>query len=43
MSVRQSDTCIHWNWVAIFSYAASLVVSVAIWKGVFLAVGRLVK
>jgi hypothetical protein len=34
---------VHWNWIAILSYAASLAVSLAIWKGVFLAAGRLMK
>jgi hypothetical protein len=43
MRVRESDGCVQRNWVAIFSYSASLVVSLAIWRGVFLAVGRLVK
>jgi len=43
MWIRESDTSVHWNWIAILSYSASLVFSLAIWKGVFLAVGRLVK
>jgi hypothetical protein len=43
MWIRESERCIHWNWIAIFSYAASLAVSLAIWKGVFLAAGRLLK
>jgi hypothetical protein len=33
----------HWNWIAIFSYATSLAVSLAIWRGLFLAVAHLVK
>jgi hypothetical protein len=43
MWIRESERCMHWNWIAIFSYAASLAVSLAIWKGVFLAAGRLLK
>jgi hypothetical protein len=43
MWIRESDTSVHCNWVAIFSYTASLVVSLAIWKGVFRAVGYLVR
>ena len=27
-----SEKCVHWNWIAIFSYAASLAVSLAIWS-----------
>jgi hypothetical protein len=43
MWIRESDRRVHWNWVAILSYSASLAVSLVIWKGLFLAVGRLVK
>jgi hypothetical protein len=43
MWIRESERSVHWNWIAIFSYAASLAVSLAIWKGVFLAAGRLLK
>ena len=43
MFIRESDRCIHWNWIAIFSYSASLVVSLAIWTGLFRAVVHLVK
>jgi hypothetical protein len=43
MWTRESDRYLHWNWIAIFSYTASLAVSLAIWKGVFRAVGYLVK
>jgi len=43
MWTRQREKCAHWNWIAIFSYSASLAVSVAIWTGVFRAVGHLVK
>jgi hypothetical protein len=43
MWIRESERCIHWNWIAIFSYAASLGVSLAIWRGVFLAAGLLLK
>jgi len=43
MWTRDSDRFLHWNWIAIFSYTASLAVSLAIWKGVFRAVGYLVK
>jgi len=34
---------LHCNWIAIFSYAASLVFCVAAWRGVFWAVGQLVR
>ncbi len=43
MWIRESDRFVHWNWIAIFSYSASLAVSLAIWRGVFRAVGYLVK
>ena len=43
MRFREQETDVQWNWIAIFSYTASLALSVAIWRGVFLAVGRLVK
>jgi hypothetical protein len=43
MWIRESEQCVQWNWIAIFSYSASLVVSVAIWRGLFLAVAHLVK
>ena len=34
---------VHWNWIAIFSYAASLGASLLIWRGLFRAVEHLVK
>jgi len=43
MWIRESETSVQWNWTAIFSYAASLAVSLAIWRGVFRVVGLLVK
>jgi hypothetical protein len=43
MWTREPETHVHWNWTAIFSYAASLAVSLAIWRGVFLAVEHLLK
>jgi len=43
MWARERESCVHWNWIAIFSYAASLAVSVAIWTGLFLAVEHLLK
>ena len=43
MWIRESETYVHWNWTAIFSYTASLAVSLAIWRGLFLAVGRFVR
>ena len=45
MWIRESEKCIgvHWNWIAIFSYTASLAVSLAIWRGLFRAVEHLVK
>jgi len=41
--VRANEECAHWNWIAIFSYAGSLAVSLAIWTGLFRAVGHLLK
>jgi hypothetical protein len=43
MWIRESDRSVHWNWIAIFSYTASLAVSLAIWKGLFRAAQLLVK
>jgi hypothetical protein len=43
MWIRENERDGNWNWIAILSYTASLVVSLAIWKGLFLAVGRLAK
>lgn len=43
MWIRESQKCNHWNWIAIFSYTASLAVSLAIWKGLFRAVQLLMK
>ena len=43
MWIPESERCVHFNWIAIFSYCASLAVSLAIWGGVFRAVGHLVK
>jgi hypothetical protein len=43
MWTQDSDRSVQWNWIAIFSYTASLVVSLAIWRELFLAVHLLVK
>jgi hypothetical protein len=43
MWIRERDCYVHCNWIAIFSYTASLAVSLAIWRGVFRAIGHLVK
>jgi hypothetical protein len=43
MWIRESERYVHWNWIAIFSYGASLALSLAIWRGVFRAVEHLVK
>ena len=43
MWTREGEKCTHWNWIAIFSYTASLAVSLAVWRGLFLAVEHLVK
>jgi len=37
------EKCAQWNWIAIFSFAGSLAVSLAIWTGLFRAVQHLVK
>jgi hypothetical protein len=39
--VRANEKFVHWNWIAIFSYAGSLAVSLAIWTGLFRALGHL--
>jgi hypothetical protein len=41
--VRANEKLVHWNWIAIFSYAGSLFASLAIWTGLFRAVGHLLK
>jgi hypothetical protein len=43
MRFREQEADVQWNWIAIFSYTASLAVSVAIWRSLFLAVERLIK
>ena len=43
MWTQDSDRSVQWNWIAIFSYTASLVVSLAIWRELFLAVHFLVR
>lgn len=43
MWIREAEKCVHFNWIAIFSYAASLAVSLAVWRGLFRAVEHLVK
>jgi hypothetical protein len=43
MWIRGSEKRVHWNWIAIVSYTASLAVSLAIWRGLFRAVEHLVK
>ena len=43
MWVREHERYICWNWIAIFSHAAAMVVSLAIWREVFRAVQLLVK
>ncbi len=43
MWTQDSDRSVQWNWIAIFSYSASLIVSLAIWRELFLAVHLLVK
>jgi hypothetical protein len=43
MWTRETESRVHCNWIAIFSYAASIAVSLAIWRGLFLAVEHLVK
>lgn len=43
MWIRESERYVQWNWIAIFSYTASLIVSLAIWRSLFRAVEHLVK
>jgi hypothetical protein len=43
MWIRESEQYLHLNWIAIFSYTASLALSLAIWRGLFVAVERLVR
>jgi hypothetical protein len=43
MWIREGETCAHLNWIAIFSYSASLVLSLAIWGGLFRAAEHLMR
>jgi hypothetical protein len=43
MWIREIERCVHWNWIAIFSYSASLALSLAIWRGLFRAAEHLMK
>jgi hypothetical protein len=43
MWIRESERYVQYNWIAIFSYTASLAVSLVIWRGLFRAVEYLVK
>ena len=43
MHVRKTERAIQWNWVAIFSYAACVAISAAIWTGVIRGVQYLVR
>jgi len=40
---HQRERYVHWNWIAIFSYTASLAVSLAIWRGLFWALEFLLR
>jgi len=43
MWMREPEERVEWNWTAIVSYAASLVFSLAIWRGLFRAIEHLAK
>lgn len=43
MWIREGNEYEQWNWTAILSYTASLAVSLVIWRGLFLAVARLIR
>jgi hypothetical protein len=43
MWIRERERCVHWNWIAIFSYSASLALSLAVWRGLFRAAEHLMK
>jgi len=43
MLIREDERSVHRNWIAILSYTASLVVSLAIWTGLIRAVAHWVK
>jgi len=43
MWTPEPETHSRWNWIAIFSYAASLILSLAIWRGLFRAIEHLLK
>ena len=43
MWTREPERCVHWNWIAILSYAISLALSLAVWRGLSRAVEQLVK
>jgi hypothetical protein len=43
MLVHEREQSAQLNWIAILSYTGSVAVSLAIWVGLFLVVGRFVK
>jgi hypothetical protein len=43
LKTENENESVRWNWVAIFSYAASIAFSLAVWRGLFLAVERLIE
>jgi hypothetical protein len=43
MWTHEPERRVHWNWIVILSYGASLALSLAIWRGLFQAVEHLVK
>jgi hypothetical protein len=43
MWIRESERLVQVNWIALISYAGSVVVSLAIWAGVIRAVEHLVR
>jgi hypothetical protein len=43
MWIHESERYVEYNWIAIFSYSASLAVSLAIWRGLFRAIEHFVK
>jgi hypothetical protein len=43
MSLHETERSIRTNWIAVFSYSASLALSLAIWTGLIRAIAHLVK
>ena len=43
MWIHEGEQYVEFNWIAVVSYTASLALSLAIWRGLFIAVERLLR